>query len=69
MGHRPDRGRGRWLIVDYDDAAAMRRAILWIVDNPEEARVIGERARSKAAAFPSRIAMEKVYELATRGCL
>ncbi len=53
------------LVVDYDDPAGLRRAITWIVENPDAARRMGERAREHAAAFTTERTMRAVYDLAT----
>jgi hypothetical protein len=52
------------LIVDYDDPIGLRKAILRVMENPEEARRMGERARERAAAFTTERTMRAVYELA-----
>jgi glycosyltransferase involved in cell wall biosynthesis len=52
------------LIVDYDDPVGLRRAIAWIMENPEAARQMGERARERAAAFTTERTMRTIYELA-----
>jgi glycosyltransferase involved in cell wall biosynthesis len=57
------------LIVDYDDPAGLRRAIAWIVENPEAARRMGERAREHAATFTTERTMRAVYELAAPAVL
>ncbi len=53
------------LIVDYDDADGLRQAIAWVLENPEAARDMGERARERAATFTTERTMRAVYELAT----
>jgi glycosyltransferase involved in cell wall biosynthesis len=55
------------LIVDYDDPAGLRQAITWILNNPEAARGMGERARDYAAAFTTERTMRAIYELAATG--
>jgi glycosyltransferase involved in cell wall biosynthesis len=52
------------LIVDYDDPAGLRRSIGWVMENPDKARRIGERARQHAAAFTTERTMRAIYELA-----
>ena len=51
------------LIVDYEDAAGLRRAIRWVHDHPEAARRMGERARQRAAWFTTERCMRAVYNL------
>jgi glycosyltransferase involved in cell wall biosynthesis len=53
------------IIVDYDDATALRRAIAWVLENPDAARRMGERAREHAATFTTERTMRSVFELAT----
>ncbi len=52
------------LLVDYDDPAGLRRAITWVMENPDAARRMGERAREHAATFTTERTMRAVYELA-----
>ena len=52
------------LIVDYGDVAGLRAAVCWVLENPRGAWEMGGRARNKAALFPSRRAMEVIYNLA-----
>ncbi len=52
------------LIVDYEDVAGLRRAVARLLDNPDEARRMGERARADAAQFTTRRTMESVYLIA-----
>jgi glycosyltransferase involved in cell wall biosynthesis len=52
------------LIVDYDDPVGLRRAIAWIIENPEAARRMGEQARRHAATFTTEQTMRAVYDLA-----
>src|SRR5262249_3731503 len=51
------------LIVEHGDAAGLRRAVRWVLDHPEEARRMGERAAAHAAHFTTRRTMEVVYRL------
>ncbi len=51
------------LIVDYEDVAALRTAIRWVLEQPEQARQMGERARAHAAAFTTERCMRAVYDL------
>jgi glycosyltransferase involved in cell wall biosynthesis len=53
------------LIVDYEDAAGLRRAVRWVLDHPEAARRMGERARERAAWFTTERTMRAVYALVT----
>jgi glycosyltransferase involved in cell wall biosynthesis len=53
------------LVVDYEDAAGLRRAIRWVLDHPDAARRLGERARQRAAWFTTERTMRAVYALAT----
>jgi glycosyltransferase involved in cell wall biosynthesis len=52
------------LIVDYDDPAGLRRAIRWILENPEAAARMARGARDYAATFTTERTMQAVYELA-----
>ena len=54
------------LIVDYEDTEGLRNAIRRVLDDPEAARRMGERARARAAAFTTRRCMETVYGLVER---
>jgi glycosyltransferase involved in cell wall biosynthesis len=51
------------LIVDYEDPEGLRRAIRWVLDHPEAAQRMGERARARAAAFTTERCMRTIYEL------
>ncbi len=51
------------LIVDYEDVAGLRRAVAWVLDNPDAARRMGERARIDAARFTTHRTMESVYQV------
>jgi glycosyltransferase involved in cell wall biosynthesis len=51
------------LIVDYEDPARLRRAIEWVLANPEAARRMAERGREHAAGFTTPRCMEAVYNL------
>jgi glycosyltransferase involved in cell wall biosynthesis len=51
------------LIVDYEDHKSLRNAIHWILDHPEAARRMGERARARAAWFTTERCMRAVYDL------
>lgn len=53
------------LIVEYGDVAGLTRAVRWVIDHPEEARAMGERARVKAEPFTTQRTMETIYQLAT----
>jgi glycosyltransferase involved in cell wall biosynthesis len=50
-------------IVDYEDVAGLRRAIRWILDNPEAAQRVGERGRRRAAWFTTERCMRTVHDL------
>jgi glycosyltransferase involved in cell wall biosynthesis len=52
-------------IVEYEDPEGLRRAIAWVLEHPDEARAMGERARAHAAGFTTQRTMETVYRLAT----
>ena len=54
------------LIVDYEDPVGLRKAIRRVLDDPEAARRMGERARDRAAAFTTHRCMETVYNLVKR---
>jgi glycosyltransferase involved in cell wall biosynthesis len=51
------------LIVDYEDPAGLRSAIRWVLDHPDAARRMGERARQRAAWFTTQRTMEAVYRI------
>jgi glycosyltransferase involved in cell wall biosynthesis len=51
------------LIVDYEDPQGLRRAIRWVLDHPEAARRMGERARHRAAWFTTERCMRTIYDL------
>jgi glycosyltransferase involved in cell wall biosynthesis len=53
------------LIVDYGDASGLRRAIRWVIEYPEAARRMGERARRRASWFTTQRTMETVYRIVT----
>ncbi len=53
------------LIVDYSDPQGLRRAIRWVLDHPDAARRMGERARERAAWFTTERTMRAVYAIAT----
>jgi hypothetical protein len=43
----------------------LRRAIRWVLDHPEAARRMGERARARAAWFTTERCMRAVHDLVT----
>jgi hypothetical protein len=49
--------------VDYEDAEGLRRAIRWVLDHPEAARRMGQRARERAAGFTTERCMRTVHDL------
>lgn len=51
------------LIVDYEDIQGLRTAIQWVLDHPEAARMMGERARKRAASFTTERCMRAVHDL------
>lgn len=53
------------LIVDYGDVAGLQAAIRRLLDDPEAARAMGERARVRAEPFTTQRTMEAIYRLAT----
>jgi glycosyltransferase involved in cell wall biosynthesis len=53
------------LIVDYADPDSLRRAIRWVLDHPEMAQRMGERARQTAARFTTARTMQAVYQIVT----
>ena len=53
------------LIVDYADPVGLRRAIRWVLDHPEAARRMGERATARAAWFTTERTMRTVHAIAT----
>ncbi|CAM5194640.1 Putative glycosyl transferase OS=Castellaniella defragrans (strain DSM / CCUG 39792 / 65Phen)OX=1437824 GN=BN940_02086 PE=4 SV=1 [Castellaniella denitrificans] len=66
-GHReilaPDRG----LLSPAGDAATLARRVAWVLDHPEAARAMGERARETAAREYAVPAMVARYESLYRG--
>jgi glycosyltransferase involved in cell wall biosynthesis len=52
------------LIVDYGDVAGLRRAIVWVLEDPDRAAALAERGRAKAARFTTERTMRAVHELA-----
>lgn len=66
-GHReilaPDRG----LLVPAGDAATLARRISWVLDHPQAARAMGDRARETAAREYAVPAMVARYESLYRG--
>jgi glycosyltransferase involved in cell wall biosynthesis len=54
------------LIVDYEDPPALRRAIRWVLDNPEAARAMAERGQQHAVRFTTHRCMSAVYDLVKR---
>jgi len=55
------------LIVDYSDASGLREAIEWVLDHPDEAAAMGERARERAAWFTTERTMRSVYQIVKGG--
>jgi glycosyltransferase involved in cell wall biosynthesis len=53
------------LIIDYEDADGLRRAIRWVLDHPEAARRMGERGRDRAAWFTTERCMRTIHDLVT----
>lgn len=53
------------LIVDYEDPQNLHRAIRWVLDHPEAARRMGERARARASWFTTDRCMRTIYDLVT----
>jgi glycosyltransferase involved in cell wall biosynthesis len=51
------------LVVDYEDPARLRRAIAWVLANPEAARRMAARGRDHAARFTTHRCMRAVYDL------
>jgi glycosyltransferase involved in cell wall biosynthesis len=51
------------LIVDYGDAAGLRRAIRWVLNHQEAAKRMGERASARSAWFTTQRTMETVYRI------
>jgi glycosyltransferase involved in cell wall biosynthesis len=51
------------LIVDYEDVDGLRRAINWVLDNPDSAQRMAERGRAHAAQFTTERTMQTVYAL------
>ncbi len=53
------------LIVDYGDPLALRKAIRWVLDHPQAATRLGQRAHQRAAEFTTERTMRTVYQLVT----
>jgi glycosyltransferase involved in cell wall biosynthesis len=53
------------LIVDYEDVEGLRRAIRWVLDYPEAAQRLGQRARERATWFTTERCMRAVHDLIT----
>ncbi len=51
------------LVVDYGDVGGLRRAVRWVLDHPDAARRMGERAHRRAAWFTTQRTMETVYRI------
>src|SRR5205085_6749807 len=51
------------LVVDYGDAAGLRQAARWVLENPEAARRMGERARERAAWLTTERTMRAVHDV------
>jgi glycosyltransferase involved in cell wall biosynthesis len=51
------------LIVDYGDVSGLTRAIRWVLNHPDAARQMGERAHQRAACFTTHRTMETVYRI------
>jgi glycosyltransferase involved in cell wall biosynthesis len=51
------------LIVDYEDADGLRRAVRRVLDDPDAARRMAERGRAHAARFTTQRTMRAVYDL------
>jgi glycosyltransferase involved in cell wall biosynthesis len=51
------------LVVDYEDVEGLRRAVRWVLDNPDAAREMGERARARAAQLTTERCMRAVHEM------
>lgn len=54
--------RHNGFIVDYQDPAALADTIMWIIGNPAEANLIGQRAEDHARQFTIRRCMKTLYE-------
>jgi glycosyltransferase involved in cell wall biosynthesis len=55
------------LIVDYENPQELRRAIRWMLENPDAARRMGERGREHALQFTTQRCMQTVYEIVKGG--
>jgi glycosyltransferase involved in cell wall biosynthesis len=53
------------LLVEYGDSEGLRRAIRWVLEYPEAAARMGERAAERAAWFSTERTMRHVYAIAT----
>jgi glycosyltransferase involved in cell wall biosynthesis len=51
------------LVVDYEDVDGLRRAIRWVLDNPDAARRMAERGQAHAERFTTQRTMQAVYDL------
>jgi glycosyltransferase involved in cell wall biosynthesis len=55
------------LVVEYGDVAGLRRAIRWVLDQPEEARQLAFRGQLHARQFSTRRCMETIHRLVQEG--
>jgi glycosyltransferase involved in cell wall biosynthesis len=53
------------LIIDYGDVSALRRAIHWVLEHPQAAEQMGQRASRRASWFTTERTMETVYRIVT----
>jgi len=57
------------LLVPENDPAALAEAMLWLLNHPEEAQALGERARQKAAQAFGHHQMQTQYHRLIQACL
>jgi glycosyltransferase involved in cell wall biosynthesis len=53
------------LLVEYGDVPGLSRAIRWVIEHPEAAQRMGQRAAQRAAWFTTERTMRHVFALAT----
>ena len=53
------------LIVDYGDVAGLRKAISWVIENPDKAADLAVAGKRKAEKFTTQATMEAIYRLVT----
>ena len=51
------------IILEPSDEEALKKAIQWVIDNPEDAAVMGARAKVKAEMFTMDITMKRIVDV------